>query len=114
MRCSAALLLCVALGCRPEGPATPSDTAEVTPDTDRPCDEQDWYADGDADGYGDPAVVERACTAPLGTVGNAEDCDDTDPAVSPAGVELCNTTDDDCDGAVDEDAADAATWYADA
>ncbi len=31
------------------------------------------------------------------------DCDDTDPAVSPAAAELDNGADDDCDGMVDED-----------
>ena len=31
------------------------------------------------------------------------DCDDLDPAVNPAAAELCNGTDDDCDGSVDEE-----------
>ncbi len=53
----------------------------------------------DADGDGTPA---------------SEDCDDTDPAVHPGAVELCNTRDDDCDGAVDEDATEPGTWYVDA
>jgi hypothetical protein len=33
--------------------------------------------------------------------------------VSPAGTETCNDLDDDCDGDVDEEAADASTWYLD-
>jgi len=33
--------------------------------------------------------------------------------VNPAAAEVCNDTDDDCDGGVDEDAADASTWYLD-
>ncbi|MBN2799446.1 MAG: hypothetical protein JXX28_09900 [Deltaproteobacteria bacterium] len=41
------------------------------------------------------------------------DCDDTDAAVHPDAEERCNGLDDDCDAAVDEDAADAPTWYAD-
>ena len=61
----------------------------------------DWYVDGDGDGYGDPASVESACDAPAGTVAAGTDCDDTDPAVSPAASELCNEVDDDCDGAID-------------
>ena len=32
------------------------------------------------------------------------DCDDTDPDIHPGAAELCNTRDDDCDGAVDEGA----------
>ncbi len=44
-----------------------------------------------------------------------DDCDATTAAVSPSATELCNGVDDDCDGTTDEDdAADAATWYADA
>jgi hypothetical protein len=32
-----------------------------------------------------------------------DDCDDADPAVHPGAAETCNLTDDDCDGATDED-----------
>ena len=42
------------------------------------------------------------------------DCDDADSGVFPEAVEYCNSGDDDCDGLVDEDAADASTWYSDA
>ncbi len=55
------------------------------------------YADADGDGY--------AATV---------DCDDGDGAVRPGAEERCNEVDDDCDGGVDVDAADAPTWYADA
>lgn len=41
------------------------------------------------------------------------DCDDGNGAVSPDAPELCNGRDDDCDGRIDEDPADAATWYPD-
>ncbi|MCK6506034.1 hypothetical protein L6R53_22075 [Myxococcota bacterium] len=40
------------------------------------------------------------------------DCDDTDPAVAPGQVELCNGQDDDCDGSVDEEPGGVA-WYPD-
>ncbi len=73
-----------------------------------------WYDDADGDGYGNPAVATTSCDAPPGTVANADDCDDTSAAVSPAATELCNGLDDDCDGTVDEDSAsDATTWYLD-
>ncbi len=42
------------------------------------------------------------------------DCDDGSADVHPGAVELCNAIDDDCDGAVDNDPADAVTGYADA
>jgi hypothetical protein len=72
-----------------------------------------WYADEDGDGYGDPAASAVACDPPTGTVGNDEDCDDADGTVHPGADELCNDTDDDCDGSVDDFATDMTTWYAD-
>ena len=42
------------------------------------------------------------------------DCDDSAPQTNPLGVELCDGSDNDCDGQVDEDSADADTWYLDA
>ena len=44
---------------------------------------------------------------------DAEDCAPDDATRHPGADELCNALDDDCDGAVDEDATDASTWYAD-
>ncbi len=92
----------------------------VDNDCDGTVDEADavdaitWYADADADLYGDPATSSVSCSAPLGYVVDGSDCDDTDSAVNPAAVEVCNTLDDDCDGAIDEDsAADASDWYLD-
>ncbi len=74
-----------------------------------------WYADTDRDGFGDPEAGTPACEAPVWSVSDATDCDDTDSATSPAGTEVCGGGDEDCDGTVDEDdAADAPTWYADA
>jgi hypothetical protein len=73
-----------------------------------------FYADTDLDTFGDPAAIARACAQPDGYVGVGTDCDDTNPAQYPAAPEYCNTEDDDCDGAIDEeDAVDPRTWYAD-
>jgi hypothetical protein len=75
----------------------------------------DWYADADGDGYGDPESVVNACQQPKGTIEDGGDCDDTDAAINPEAIELCDGEDNDCDGTVDEaDATDATTWYADA
>ena len=64
--------------------------------SDYNCDGSVGYDDGDGDGY-------AAC----------EECDDGDAAINPGAVELCDGADGDCDGVVDEDAADAPRWYAD-
>ncbi|MCB9793591.1 MAG: putative metal-binding motif-containing protein [Alphaproteobacteria bacterium] len=74
-----------------------------------------YYADLDGDGHGDWDLPTEACDAPTGYAALGDDCDDSLAEVNPDAEELCNGLDDDCDGAADEDdAADAATWYADA
>jgi hypothetical protein len=62
-----------------------------------------FYADVDADGYGDPANSVMACTAPFGYVTDASDCDDGDISINPAAAEICgNLIDDNCNGSIDE------------
>ena len=78
-----------------------------------------WWADADGDGWGDPTSRVLACAphwaeTPDGATDNALDCDDGDDAVNPAATETCNDTDDDCDGAVDDNATDMPTWFWDA
>jgi hypothetical protein len=73
-----------------------------------------WYVDADADGFGNASYGTTACDQPAGYVADNTDCRDGDASAFPGGVELCDGVDNDCDGSVDESAADAATWYADA
>ncbi len=80
------------------------------PDGD--CEETVWYADADADGYGDVESHVTSCEAPAGWIEDAGDCDDADDAVHPDAEERCNALDDDCDREVDEGAG-GETWYTD-
>ncbi len=103
---AASLLL---IGCVEAKP--PSDGSKHSGDA--ACTAAVWYGDGDGDGYGAADFTTDACEAPARYVANADDCDDTDAAISPVGVEVCNDLDDDCNATVDDDAADASLWYLD-
>ncbi len=88
------------------------DDCDGVVDEDDAIDASTWYADGDADGYGDAGSTATACSEPSGYSDDDSDCDDADAAVHPGAAEACNEIDDDCDGSVDEGVTD--TFYADA
>jgi len=72
------------------------DDCDGTVDEPDATDAPTWYEDADGDGFGDPAVSQRACAAPAGFVADNTDCDDT--------IATCNsdcTTDVDSDGTTD-------------
>jgi hypothetical protein len=95
------------------------DNPGINPDADEECNELDddcdgsvdeglmntYFRDVDGDGFGGFAEAVTACLAPEGFVDNSDDCDDTSAIISPGQIELCNGTDDDCDGRVDEGVA---------
>jgi hypothetical protein len=73
-----------------------------------------WFADGDADGFGDADTSTLLCEMPFGYVADDTDCDDSAAGTYPGADEYCDGVDTDCDGTEDEDdALDAPTWYAD-
>ena len=72
-----------------------------------------WYPDLDADGFGDMNSPQEACSAPPSHISDGTDCVDGDPTIYPSAPEICDGLDNDCDGAQDNDAVDASTWYPD-
>lgn len=74
----------------------------------------DHYLDRDGDGFGAGEEVRELCGAEDSWVPNNEDCDDTDALVSPEGVEMCDSIDNNCDGTVDDGTViDGADWFSD-
>lgn len=66
------------------------------------CVEQDYFKDGDGDGYGDASMKKSECAPPKGYVEDATDCDDKKGDVNPGAPEKCGGGDNDCDEVVDE------------
>ena len=71
----------------------------------------DWYADLDADGYGDAGTSVQACDQPVGFVADDTDCNDTEVTVFPRNPEVCDGLDNDCNGTPDDGVG--TDWYAD-
>lgn len=61
-----------------------------------------FYRDSDNDGYGNPLDTIEACAAPLGYIIDNTDCNDNNNEINPSALEVCDGTDNDCDGSVDE------------
>ncbi|NTX01861.1 MopE-related protein [Myxococcus sp. CA040A] len=70
-----------------------------------------WYVDGDSDGYGSTSQLRQACTSPGGYVSNASDCNDANASIRPGVAEVCDSIDNNCNGATDEGVSQ--DWYRD-
>jgi hypothetical protein len=95
--------------CNDSNPAVHPGATELCNGIDDDCDGQvdegvklTFYRDADGDGFGSAANSTQSCSAPVGYVVTAGDCNDNDAAVHPGATEVCNGIDDDCDGQVDE------------
>jgi hypothetical protein len=67
------------------------------------CSGNDYYNDGDNDGYGSmafPAI--RDCAKPMYFSDNNTDCNDYNDKIHPGAMEICNGKDDNCNGMIDE------------
>ena len=83
-------------------------------DEDSAVDASTWYRDLDTDGYGDSTSTDVECYQPSGYVSDTTDCDDASAASYPGASEICDGSDNDCNGDVDEDPIDGSTFYTDA
>ncbi len=76
------------------------------------------YADVDSDGYGGSTSL-TVCNVPGGYLAVTGDCNDGNPSISPAVIEICDAsnTDEDCDNLADDNdsaASGKTTYYRDA
>ncbi|MEK7615412.1 MAG: putative metal-binding motif-containing protein, partial [Patescibacteria group bacterium] len=85
------------------------DTEELCDTLDNNCDGQTdedltavWYIDQDLDGFGSPSLFFDGCQK-AGYVGNNLDCNDGNNKIAPNATEVCDSVDNDCNGATDED-----------
>ena len=67
-----------------------------------------WFQDVDGDDYTSGVTI-SSCTQPNGYIANplGMDCNDNDASINPGAPEICDGLDNDCDGTVPADEADA-------
>ncbi|MDH4040526.1 MAG: MopE-related protein [Gammaproteobacteria bacterium] len=96
------------LDCNDRSPQDNPAATEVVDNRDNDCDGsvdegvKNFYPDGDGDGYGARYGLVRSIEAVGGYVQNNRDCDDNNRSIFPGAVEVFDSVDNDCDGAIDE------------
>ena len=81
---------------------TTTSTDEIATSTPE-CQSQLFYLDSDNDGYGDLNNTTSTCEQVDGYVVDSADCNDSDPNINPAAVEVCDNIDNNCNEEIDED-----------
>jgi hypothetical protein len=107
--------------CDDDSSARTPGKAEVCDEVDNDCDTtvdeglptSTFHPDSDGDGFGASAGGIQRCRAPMGYVAPTPtfDCNDTQAAVKPGAIEVCNQVDDNCVAGIDE--GFTTSWYLD-
>ena len=103
--------------CNDSDPAIFPTNPEICDGKDNDCDLQidegfqlPWYVDNDGDGYGG-GIPLWICLPPPNYVSATGDCNDTNPAIHPTAIEVCDGVDNNCNNLTDD--ADPAIVDAD-
>ncbi len=78
-------------------PTTNSNTITLTASASN-----SYYLDADNDGFGNASSLVTDCSAPVGYIATAGDCNDSDSGINPDALEICNSIDDNCNGQTEE------------
>lgn len=96
--------------CDDDNPDIHPGAIDLCDEIDNDCDtlvdedpERTFWADEDADGYGDPARPLHNCNGYPGYVDNDSDCNDANGSTYPGALEVCDEADNDCNGTADDD-----------
>ncbi len=74
-----------------------------------------YYQDSDSDTYGNASAPIASCVMPSGYVADSTDCNDSSAISNPAGTEICDGLDNNCDSSIDEGITTGSNvFYADA
>jgi uncharacterized protein YkwD len=96
------------LDCNDSSARDNPEAEEVADNRDNDCDGEideggkRYYADVDRDGFGDEDNFVESLEPVAGRVRNNRDCDDNNSDIHPGAREEFDSTDNDCDGAIDE------------
>jgi len=110
----------------PNGSDCDDSNAGIYPGADESCDGLDnncndgideglgvfFFADADGDGFGNDDEEVEACELRDGLSAIGGDCNDTDAAISPVAIEICDEIDNNCDGITD--IGEGTLYYPDA
>jgi hypothetical protein len=98
--------------CDDTNPGVSPEALDLCDGVDQNCDgfidedavELVYYFDGDGDGAGSDDNAVASCEPLSGYVLQGGDCDDEDGSISPLATDVCDGVDQNCNGAVDDDA----------